>query len=146
MAVEHGSGRRKGALILAPLLSIAAPALLRSAATTVLANLDQASLRGAPGQLLGQEQPPSSGDDADSAELPPEQVTKYINVYKAMQRDRSLTVEQAATRQGLSLQAFRAIESKVERNDLVRERVRRALRQSPQPSPSPAAGAPQKIP
>lgn len=146
MAVEQGSGRRKRALILVPLLTIATAALLVWAAARVRANLEQASLLGAAAGVPGQEQSPPAGDEADEAEMPPEQVEKYVNVYKAMQRDRSLTVDQAAARQGLSLEAFRAIEAKVERNDLVRERVRQALRQTAQPSPSPGAGASQKLP
>jgi len=66
-------------------------------------------------------------------------VEKYINVYRAMQRDHSLNIEQAAGRQGLTLQAFREIESKVERDDLVREHVRQALanRSSDSSAPNP---------
>ena len=64
---------------------------------------------------------------ADEAEIPAEQVEKYINVYRAMQRDHSLNIEQAANSQGLTMEAFRGIESKIERDDLVREHVRQAL-------------------
>jgi len=77
--------------------------------------------------LRAPEQEAQEDQGSDDTELPPDQVEKYINVYRAMQRDHSLDVEQAASRQGLTLQAFREIESKVERDDLVREHVRQAL-------------------
>jgi hypothetical protein len=78
--------------------------------------------------------------DDDSSEVPPAQVDKYVAVYKAMQRDHSLTVEEAASKQGMTLAAFRSIEAKIERDDVLRERVRKALRSQPQGSPSPTAG------
>jgi hypothetical protein len=77
--------------------------------------------------LRAPEQEAQEDQGSDDAEPPPAQVEKYINVYRAMQRDHSLNIEQAASRQGLTLQAFREIESKVERDDLVREHVRQAL-------------------
>lgn len=64
----------------------------------------------------------------DESEVAPEQVEKYIAVYKAMQRNHGLKVEQAAASQGLSLDAFRDIERRIERDDMIRERVRQALR------------------
>jgi hypothetical protein len=67
----------------------------------------------------------------EEEEVPPEEIEKYIAVYKAMQRDHSLTVERAAAQQGLTLAQFRQIENKVERDDLIRERVREALRNKP---------------
>ncbi len=77
--------------------------------------------------LRGPDREAREGQPSDDAEVPPDKVEKYINVYKAMQRDHGLAVEQAAGTQGLTLEAFREIESKIERDDLVRERVRRAL-------------------
>lgn len=74
------------------------------------------------------------GGDDEEPEIPPEQVEKYIAVYKAMQRDHGLNVEQAAAKQGLSLDAFRDIEGRIERDDLIRERVREALRGGTEPS------------
>jgi hypothetical protein len=68
----------------------------------------------------------------------PAQLDKYIAVYKAMQHNHSLTVEQAAGAQGLTLRQFRDVEQRVERNEVAREAVRRALAQSAvQPSPEP---------
>ncbi len=80
-----------------------------------------------------------AGDD-DNAEVPPAQVDKYVAVYKAMQRDHSLTVEEAASKQGMSMAAFRSLEDKIERDDVLRERVRKALRPEPEQTASPSAG------
>jgi hypothetical protein len=77
--------------------------------------------------MLAQE----GGDEDDENAVPADQIEKYIGVYKAMQRDHSLTVEQATAKQGLSLDTFRDIERRVERDDLTRERVRDALRNKP---------------
>ncbi len=63
----------------------------------------------------------------DEKEVPPTDVEKYINTYKAMQKDHGLTVEQAAAKQGLTLSQFRSLEDKIERDDTLREHVRRAL-------------------
>jgi hypothetical protein len=80
--------------------------------------------------------------EENEVEVPPADVEKYISVYKAMQRNHSLTVEQAAAAQGLTLKAFRDIEGRIERNDSLREQVRGALKAaakaSPQPTSSPS--------
>jgi len=68
-----------------------------------------------------------SGSD-DQTEVPPAQVQKYIAVYKATQSNHSLTVEQAAAQQGLTVEQFRTLEGRIERDDALRERVRKALR------------------
>ena len=72
----------------------------------------------------------------DEKEVPPADVEKYINTYKAMQKDRGLTVEQAAAKQGLTLSQFRSLEDKIERDDTLREHVRKAL-QAPGAKASP---------
>ncbi|HXW82946.1 MAG TPA: hypothetical protein VEJ86_00935 [Candidatus Binataceae bacterium] len=69
----------------------------------------------------------SSSEDAES-NVPPAEVEKYIDVQKAMQQNHSLTVEQACTQRGLGLADFRQIEDRIERDDALRERVRKALR------------------
>jgi len=89
--------------------------------------------------LRGPDREAQEGPPSDDAEVPPDKVEKYINVYKAMQRDHGLSVEQAASAQGLTLEAFREIESKVERDDLVREHVRQALANKSPNSAEPAA-------
>jgi hypothetical protein len=83
-------------------------------------------LASAPG-LVQDDDAPSTGDDA---EVPPKMVEKYTNAYKAMQKDHNLTADQAAAAQGLTIAQFRSIEGRIERDDTLRERVRKALRAS----------------
>jgi hypothetical protein len=64
--------------------------------------------------------------DTDS-EVPSDQVEKYVAVYKDMQRNRSLTVETAAAKEGLSVAEFRELERKIGRDDAAREHVRTEL-------------------
>jgi len=68
------------------------------------------------------------GEDDGESQIPPEQIEKYVAVYKAMQQNHNLNVDQATAAQGLSVDAFREIESRIERDDLIRDRVRQALR------------------
>lgn len=76
--------------------------------------------------------PPSDTDD-DDKDVPTSQVDKYISVYESMQKDHNLTVEQAASKQGLTVAQFRSLENKIENDDALRERVRKALRQAANP-------------
>ncbi len=87
--------------------------------------------------------------DAENNEVSPAQVEQYLKVYKAMQRDRTLTVEQATAAQHLTVQQFRDVEARIERDGVLRERVRRellktaeeksnALKLKPQSAPSPS--------
>jgi hypothetical protein len=69
-------------------------------------------------------------DDSGDVDIPPSEVEKYVAIYRDMQKDRGLTVEQAAAKEGLSLAAFRDLEQKVERDDTAREHVRDELQQS----------------
>jgi hypothetical protein len=73
-------------------------------------------------------------DDDDDKDIPPAQVDKYINVNLAMQKNHSLTVEQAASQQGMTVEQFRSLEGKIERDDTLRERVRTALRKAANPN------------
>lgn len=84
----------------------------------------------------------SQNGQSDTDEVPPDQVQKYINVYQSMDRNRGLTVEQAAAQQGLSLEAFRDIERRIERDDLVREHVRQELQKSAKSTSAPAVAKP----
>jgi len=73
------------------------------------------------------------GEEASPAsDVSPEQISKYVKVYEMMRADRNLTVDQAAGKQGFSLDDFRELESKIERDDLVRDRVRQELEQHAQ--------------
>ncbi len=71
---------------------------------------------------------PPEETDEDDKDVPTNQVDKYISVYESMQKDHNLTVDQATSKQGLTVAQFRAIEGKIERDDTLRERVRKALR------------------
>ena len=75
-------------------------------------------------------------DSTDRAGVSPDQLEKYVAVYGAMQRDRGLTVESAAAKESLTLNQFRELEQKIERNDLAREQVRRELQAAANLSPS----------
>jgi hypothetical protein len=72
----------------------------------------------------------AQNDDSDESDLAPSDIEKYVAIYRDMQKDRSLTVEQAAAKEGLSLTAFRNLEQKVERDDAAREHVRDELQKS----------------
>lgn len=70
----------------------------------------------------------------DDKEVPPSQVDKYIDINVAMQKDHNLTVEQAAPKHGMTVEEFRTLEGKIERDDTLRERVRTALRKAADPN------------
>ena len=78
--------------------------------------------------------PPSETDEEDDKDVPTSQVDKYISVYESMQKDHNLTVDQAASKQGLTVDQFRALENKIEADDTLRERVRKALRHAANPN------------
>jgi DNA-binding transcriptional MerR regulator len=83
----------------------------------------------------------AQNDDADENEVSTADIQKYVSVYKAMQRNRSLTVEQAAAAQGLTTEQFRQLENRVERDDAALQQARDELQAaakgslSPRPSP-----------
>jgi hypothetical protein len=74
--------------------------------------------------------------------VPPEQIDKYVAVYKSMQHNHRLSVEQAAAAQGLSLHAFRDLEQRIERNDVARDEVRHALATSAEQQTNQGRAAP----
>lgn len=82
------------------------------------------SLQAANPSQLAQEGAP------DEAPVSADQMNKYIAVYSAMQHDHSLAVEQAASRQGLTVEQFRDIENRIERNPAAHERVMDALKKA----------------
>jgi hypothetical protein len=76
-------------------------------------------------------------DDTSSGKgASPDQIEKYVAVYRAMQRNHNLTIEQAAAAQGLTMAAFRELEQRIESDELARDDARRALAE---PEPSEAA-------
>ncbi len=91
-------------------------------------------------QTLHKTQFAQEANDTDESEVSPAQVEKFVAVYKAMQRDRSLTVEAAAAENGMTVEAFRALESRVERDEAAMARARQLLQASaaqPQPTKTP---------
>lgn len=83
---------------------------------------------------IAQDEDQSQGDES---EVPTSDIDKYVAVYKAMQRDRSLSVEQAASAQGMTLEAFRNLENRIERDESAREHARQALRAAASSEASP---------
>src|ERR1700736_1327162 len=84
----------------------AAPASLRTQAPRRITNSSRAVHNG-----LGQNDLGQGDDDTSSGKgASPEQIEKYVAVYRAMQRNHNLTVERAAAGQGLTAAAFRAHE------------------------------------
>ncbi|MBF6569287.1 MAG: hypothetical protein IVW54_10480 [Candidatus Binataceae bacterium] len=77
-------------------------------------------------QLFAQSSTTDEGA-ADEDTLSPRQINQYVAVYRTMQHNHRLTVEQACARQGLTISAFRAMEQKIEHNDQLRNEVRRQL-------------------
>jgi hypothetical protein len=91
--------------------------------------------RGASAATLAQD------DDATADKgASPEQIEKYVAVYRAMQRNHSMTIEQAAATQGMTVSAFRQLEQRITSDDLSRDAARRALA-APAPSAAPTAKA-----
>lgn len=77
----------------------------------------------------------------DEDAVPTGQVDKYIAVYSAMQKNHSLSVEQAASKQGLTVDEFRTLEDKIERNPIVHQRVLDALKASTSSAKTAGSGA-----
>jgi len=79
-----------------------------------------------PAVMLAQDDDDSGDVTADKG-ASPDQIERYVAVYRAMQRNHSMTVDQAAASQGLSVGAFRDLERRIESDDLARDDARRAL-------------------
>lgn len=65
----------------------------------------------------------SSSDAVTEAEF-----ERYTRVLEGMQADHTLSVEQAAERESVTVEQFREMERRVQRNDALVERVREALK------------------
>jgi hypothetical protein len=91
-------------------------------------------------EVLGQK------TDADENEVSTEEVEKYVSVYKAMQRNRSLTVDQAAAAKGLTLEQFRHLEDRVQRDDAALQQARDELQAAARSSPASAGVGPTSHP
>ncbi len=91
-------------------------------------------------QMLAQDQDDGgdTGDNTPGKGASPDEIQKYVAVYRAMQHDHSMTVQQAAAANGLTVGAFRDLERRIESDDLARDDARRALA-APADSATPAA-------
>jgi len=69
----------------------------------------------------------AQNEDTDENEVSTNDLEKYVSVYKAMQLNRGLTAEQAAAAQGLTIQQFRQLENRVERDDAALQQARDEL-------------------
>jgi len=110
-------GRRVMLLSTVLVAAVLAPAPGRAA-------LPKAAVHSHAGGVLNQI---AQDEPEDEPAIPSDDIQKYIAVYTAMQRDHSLTVEQAAGKQGLSVSQFRDLENKIEESPVAHERVMDAL-------------------
>ncbi len=65
--------------------------------------------------------------DSDENEVSTQDVEKYVSVYKAMQRNRNMTIDQATAAQGLTTRQFRELENRVQRDDAALQQARDEL-------------------
>jgi hypothetical protein len=78
--------------------------------------------------MLAQDQDKDdTGESTAGKGVSPNEIQKYVAVYRAMQRNHSITVEQAAAAQGLTVGSFRDLERRIESDDVARDDARRAL-------------------
>jgi len=91
-------------------------------------------------QLRTSRLPPIVGqnDDSGGDEVSTDEIEKYVSVYIAMQRNRTLTVDQAAAAQGLTIEQFRQLENRVQRDDTALQQARDELQAAAQGSPTPS--------
>jgi hypothetical protein len=80
---------------------------------------------------LVQDDDDGAADSTTDKGVAPAQIEKYVAVYRAMQRNHNLTIEQAAAAQGLTVGDFRDLEHRIESDDLARDDARNALAASP---------------
>ena len=122
------------------MISIVAAALLLPALAIAASIADS---RACPGSAKSLHGPVLAQDDdsGDEEPIPTAQVDKYIAVYSAMQKNHSLSVEQAASKQGLSVEEFRSLEDKIEQNPVVHQRVLDALKASATGKPASSASS-----
>jgi hypothetical protein len=102
-----------------------------SASAIPLVRFKIAGVRGRDGAI-------AQDDDNNQTDIPPESIAKYVAVYRDMQRDRTLTVKQAAAKEGMPMAQFRNLEGQIERDESARQQVRDEL-QAAAKNASPAA-------
>ena len=95
-------------------------------------------------QILAQDQQDqdedeNSGDSTVNKGASSDEIKKYVAVYRAMQHNHSMTIEEAAASQGMNVGAFRDLERRIESDDLARDEARRALAGETTPTATPKA-------
>jgi len=65
--------------------------------------------------------------EPDEPEVTEQELELYIDVYRAMQGDRSLKISEAVERREISVAEFRAIERRVQEQERLIKRVRESL-------------------
>jgi hypothetical protein len=82
--------------------------------------------------------------DAETGEneVSTDEVEKYVAVYKAMQRNRSMTVDQAAAAQGLTTRQFRELENRVQHDDAALQQARDELQAAARGAPAARGSTP----
>lgn len=118
-------GRRARRFFVIPLLACTGVALaITAAAVGSRTNAPSANwVRTAARELAQSPEPPQ-----DNQSVSPAEIKKYIAVYTAMQRDRTLTVEKSAKREGMTVSQFRDLENRILREPSVHARVMKALK------------------
>src|SRR5215472_1303867 len=101
----------RGNLVLAAPVFVIAILALRTPAVSLSTSPRQSFQSESPARCM---LPVLGQNEADENEVSTDEVEKYVSVYKAMQRNRSLTVDQAAAAQGLTLEQFRKLEDRVQ--------------------------------
>jgi hypothetical protein len=133
MSNPLGNGRPRPAKFIMRAAAIAASVALAATGASARSGVrSQAEIApaGAPRDSYYSQSAPTLVQDSDGdvdSGVPPDQVEKYVAVYKDMQHNRSLTVDTAATKEGLSVAEFRQLEQKIERDEDAREHVRTEL-------------------
>jgi hypothetical protein len=66
-------------------------------------------------------------EEIEEPRITEDELELYIDVYRSMQDDRSLKIEEAVERKGITVAEFRAIERRVQLEERLIKRVREAL-------------------
>jgi hypothetical protein len=89
-------------------------------------------------------QEPTTAEEAEAAGVAESELTLYIDVYSAMQADHDLTIDAALAARQVTLDHFRNIEQRVQREQRLVDRVRQALLEQAKNRSFAAIGSPQR--
>jgi hypothetical protein len=134
---RSASAFSRGALAVSAALALG---LLGTAKAQVLPNVSVPNVSVRTGEHLARPRTAQDDDAGSSNQVSSQEIEKYVAVYKAMQHNHAITVDDAASAQGLTVIQFRQLENRIERDDAARERARDEL-QATAASPSSSAGA-----